>query len=76
MDTHFSSWSSYVIFNYFFIFSNFEPFCVCFDIRFWLLYLICECVEFFNLTITRKKKIGIEELFCLSLYQDNNQFLV
>ena len=32
----------------FFIFSIFELFCVCFDFRFWLLCLICECVAFFN----------------------------
>ena len=39
MDTHLSSWFSYVSFYNFFIFSIFELLCIYFDFWFWLLYL-------------------------------------
>ena len=69
MDIHLSSWFSYVFIFllFFFMFSNFKLFCVCFDFQFWLKYLICECVDFFSIKLSLKK-IGIEKLFCLLLF--------
>ena len=49
MDTHLTSWFSYICkFLFIYLFFKNELFCVCFDFDFWLLYLICECVDFFN----------------------------